>query len=193
MGGSLHHGHLKAPLGEILRHLQADEPGAHHHAGFGLMLLDKIIDRIGIRDISQGKYVILLHPGYGRLHRGRAGRKHQLVVALLINLFPAAHPHRLLLCIHGNSLAVRAHIHPEAAAKSRHGLHLEGSPVSDHSAHIVGKAAVCVGNIFSPLQHDNLRILVQPAKPGRCACASGHAAYNHNLHCFQSPFTALPK
>jgi hypothetical protein len=46
---------------------------------------------------------------------------------------------------------------------------------------VIGQAAVGKGNVWTPLEYDNLSQLIQPPQPGGATRPSGHTADDHHF------------
>ena len=68
--------------------------------------------------------------------------------------------HGLRIAVDGDCLVVRADIHAESIAHDGFRGDKQGIPGSDGPAHMVGQAAVGIGNIGAALDEDNLCGLV---------------------------------
>ena len=77
---------------------------------------------------------------------------------------------------------LRAHPHVEAEPleQALRGLQQEVVLVLDHAADEVRKAAVGVGHVARALEHDDGRVLVEPAEPGGGRHPPGHPAHDHD-------------
>ncbi len=189
--GPLHDGHIHAQLPQVFRQLQTDEPAPRQHGGPGPVLPDKFLHAEGVLHRPQGEQLLQPDAGQSWLRGLRPGGENQLVIAFLEFLAG-------LQILDGDSFALRVesrdlvadpHLHPEAGEEALRRLKGQGLRVGDRTANVIGQAAVGIGNVPGPLKHDDLRLFVQTAEPGRRRGASRHTAYNDNLH-VRSSFTA---
>ena len=70
----------------------------------------------------------------------------------------------------------------EARAQRLGGLQQQLVAVLDDAAHVVRQPAVGERHVAAALQDDDLRVLVQPTKPGRRAHPAGDTPNNHDSH-----------
>ena len=97
--GLLDEGHVEPEMDQVLRHLETDEPAAHHHrTPHGFDHLDSrvlvhprqvrraafhpLTDRPRVRHGPHMEDSRQIDSGQGRMDRSRTGREHQLVVGL---------------------------------------------------------------------------------------------------------------
>ena len=84
--------------------------------------------------------------------------------------------------VNGDDLLAHPGIHPEAVTEALGGLQGQVLLFRNSAAHVVGQAAVGVGNIAALFHHDDFRLLVEPAQPRRAGRATGNATHNDDLH-----------
>ena len=182
--GPLDQRHLQPQVPQVLRQLDGDEAAAGQHGGLGMVLLDKLPDLQGVLHGAEGEEPVQPRAGQGRLGGTGAGGEEQLVVGLVKDRAGGQvfHGHGLFRRMDGRHLMADPHVHPEPLPEALRRLEGQLLPVGDGPADVVGQAAVGVGHIARPLEHHDLRRLVQPAEPGRGGGASGHAAHDDNLH-----------
>ena len=181
---SFHDGDVFPGLLQILSALHADEAAAYHHH----VLYTRVqtgFDAHHVLDVADGEHVVTVDALDGAGHDGRrAGGQHQLVVALGegFSCLGVAHGDSLGGAVNGNDLPVYLHVDvvPSLEGTGRHHHQVVGR--GHHAAQIIGQRAVGVGHVPSPLEHADLRRLVQSAHPGRHRGAAGHTAHYYQLH-----------
>ena len=180
----LDHRHVQSQLPQVLHQLDADEAAAGQYRRLRVVLLDKFPDHQGVLHSAEGEQPVDPHAGQRRLGGLGAGGQDQLVVVLRKGFTRSQvfHVHRLFRRMDGRHLVADPHLHPEAPPEALRRLEGQLRPVGDDAADVIGQAAVGVGHIAGPLEHHDLRGLIQPAEPGRGSGASGHAAHDHDLH-----------
>ena len=133
---------------------------------------------------AQGKHARILHSRRGRNDRPCTGREQELIVCFLIRLarFEVFDGDGLIFAVDGERLAQDAHIHPIARKKGCRRLKREFFLVLDFPAHVVGKPAICIGDVSRTFQHDDLCPLVQTADTCRRSCTACDAPDDDNFH-----------
>ena len=187
----LNQGDLQPFFHQILCGFQPDEAAAHNDRTLRLLFFQILPDRERILHRPQGHDARIFHTGQCRTDRFCAGGKKQLIIGFRIFFacFQIPDPHCLLLRIDGNRFISHPHIDAETAAEAFRRLHRKRALFPDHAANIVGQAAVGIGNIAAPFQHDDFRFFVQTAQPGRRGGASRHSADDDNFH---TPHPIIP-
>ena len=122
------------------------------------------------------------HEGLG------AGGEDQLVVGegLLAARGHVAHHDLLGLTVDLHRLGAHAHVQPEPVVQGLRGLQQQRRTVLDHSAHVIGKAAVGEGHVAAPLHHDDLRGLVETTQTRRRAHPTSNSTNDYNSHVWKS-------
>ena len=143
-----------------------------------------------VLDRAQGEHLSQPHARQARLGGFGARGEQQLVVGLLKHRagLEVLHRNRLAVRVDGRHLVPHAHIHPEAGVKALGRLQRQLRRVLDHAADVIRQAAVGIGNIVRPLEHHDLRHLIQSADAGRRRGPAGYAAYDNNFHAYCSTF-----
>ena len=83
---------------------------------------------------------------------------------------------------------VYPHVDAKAVFEALRGLQRQLALVLNFPANIIGKPAVCIGDIAAALQHDDFRLLVQATDTRRRRRAARNAADNDNFLHKQTPF-----
>ena len=179
-----HDGHLRAALGEVFRHFQPDEAAADHRRRGGPLFIHELADAQRVLHRAQCEDVFSVDARQRRHHGARAGGEHQFVVAFLKlpAAFEVAHGHGLAGAVDGHHLVAHAHVHIEAGAEVGGRLQRQRRFFRDRPAHVVGQAAVGVGDEAGLFKDDDLRAFIQPAQARRARRAAGHAADDDDLH-----------
>ena len=172
----LHHRHLQPGCVQVFGHFHADIPAADHHRGFGVLSVDEILDFIGVGDVAQRKHPVVPDAFDGRHHGLRAHGEDQLIVAFGISFARVLfeHGHGFPRAVDCNDLALHAYVHVEPGVKAFGRLQGEIVLIGNLAADVVRQPAVGKGDVITPLKHNDLGMLVEPAQPGR----SGRAARN---------------
>ena len=194
--------HLEPEVGEVLHHLQADEPAADHHRALRLRhdlepgvrvhpgpalraALQPLADGPGVRDGPHGEDPGQVDAGKRRADRGGAGRQHQLVVGLgrdraggdvaqVHGLRPSARWRRPRSRVRTSTPNTARNICSVATRR------LDSSGITP--ADVVGQPAVRVRDVRPALHHEDLGLLVQPAQPRRTGRPARHSAHDDDLH-----------
>ena len=194
--------HVESEVGEVLQHLEADEPAADHHRALrlrhgleprvrvhprqDLVAMQPLADGPGIRDGPQREDPGQVDAGKRRPDRRRAGRQHELVVGLGGHLAGRHVPEidGLVLPRNGNRLAAGPGIDREEVPEPRHRRHEQARLFRNHAPDVVGQPAVRVRHVRPAFDHDDLGLLVHPAQPRRARRAAGHSAHDDDFHDF---------
>jgi len=182
--GALDYGHLQSGGDQVFCGLQTDKAAAHDGGAFRALFLDHGNDGVHVGDRPQLEYFRRVHAGQVGTHRGGAGGDDQCVVALFIGFagVGAADRDGLSFPVHGHGLAVDAHVDVVLFAHGLRSLENEGGAVFYGAADVIRQAAVGKGDILAPLQHHDIRALIQSAEPRRTAGAARHAADDDSFH-----------
>ena len=181
LAGQLDEGDVEPALTQILRGLHADEPAPDHDRA-ARPRSELTGDQVGVRDIPQGAGPLdarqLGHEGAG------AGAEHDPVVRLLVlpRALDLAHPHGPCGPVDGHHPVPYPHINTEAGVQRRGGLQEQGIALADGAAEVVRQSAVGIADMSAALEHDDLRLLVEPAQPGGGGHAAGRASDHDDLH-----------
>ena len=176
--------HAQPQQAQIFRQLDADEASADNYGraaagGDGLRAdAERILHRA--QRIDAGA----VDAGQPRHNRPRARREDELVVALGVAraAVERADGDRLCRAVDGGRLLPQPHVDAETGIEALRRLQRQLRFVADGAADVIGQPAVGVGHIPRPLEHDDLRPLVQTAQPRRGRRAARHAADDDDLH-----------
>ena len=184
MAPALDQGDVHAALAQVLGHLQADEPRAHHGGAARAGALDEVVDGEGVLHGAQGEQPVAVDARQVGDDRAGAGGEDELVVGLGVDLAApdVAHGDGARRPVDRHGLVAHAHVDVEAGAEALRGLEGELRAVRDDVAHVVGQAAVGVAHVAGALEDDDLRALVQAAQAGGGRGPSGHAPDDDDLH-----------
>ena len=178
--GRLHEGDLHAEVHEVLGDLDPDEAAADDHGGAGA---EGGGDQgIGVLDVTQRQGA--LDAGDRRAHRVGTGGQHQGVVGQLEQLVDdeVAHHEHPAVAVDAYGLGVHTHVEAEATVQGRGRLQQQRRALLDDAPHVVGQAAVRVGDVATALDDGDLGVLEQSAQPGGRAHASGDASDDDDPH-----------
>ena len=75
-----------------------------------------------------------------------------------------------------------AHVDIEPRAESLRRLYEKPFVLFDNASDVIGEAAVGIRNVFPLFKQDDFRFFGVPADAGGGCGASGHSAYDDNLH-----------
>ena len=189
LGRQLHHGDRKAGLHQVFGNFQPNVAAAHHHRALWGALLNEAAQGKGVFHIAQGEHPGAADPRQGRADGLCARRQDQFVVGfgILGAVGQAAHGDRAGFRVNGHRLVAHTRVDAKAPPEALGRLQGQGALFLDRSAHIIGKPAVCIGNIAAALQHYDLGAFVQPAQPCRGGSAAGNAADDDHFHDVQPP------
>ena len=198
--GLLDEGHVEAGVDQVFRCFQTDETAADHdgaphrldHLDAGVVeharqkgraAFDPLTDRPRIGHGTHMKDPGQIDAGQGRMDRRRAGRQHELVVALGGDFagFDIAQLDGLLFRGDPNRFAVGAHFDGEMLAEQLLAGHQQARFLFDDAADMVGQPAVGVRHIRPALHHEYFRGFIQPAQARGARRAAGHAADDDDL------------
>ena len=189
LGLPLDDGHLDPHLRQILRQFQADEAAPRQHGGAGLLPLHKGPDGQGVLHGAEGEKALAVQPRNLRPGGVGPGGQEEFVILLggdrpgLQVLYRDGLGRR----VDGGGLVAHPGIDAEPLPEPLGGLEGERLLILDHPADVIGQAAVGVGDEAGALQHHDLRLLVQPADPGRRRGPAGHPANDDNFHAVVPP------
>ena len=173
---ALEYRHAHARLGEVLRGLEAMKPPPHDDDALRLLLDDAAAHLQRVLDRAQLQYALRVYARGVRHHGLRAGGEDELVVIEAVFAAVGEVPDRdaLIPAVYRRDLARDAHVYVEAAFEALRGLEREGLLLGNHAAHVIGQAAVGVGDEAGALYYGYLGALVQAAQPrGRGGSAGG--------------------
>ena len=124
MRGTFDNGYLDTLFCQILSHLQTDEAGTDHSAGNRFVVGYIIMDRIGVRDISQREYMVFLDARKIRKDWSSARREHQLVIRFFVGFFTAFNGYDFLFCVDCDHFIAGSHINVKTLVETRWCLQL---------------------------------------------------------------------
>ncbi len=175
--------HLEATRPEVLRHLDADEPGADDR-GPAYALLQARQDAVHVPQRPEG-----VHPGTvcardRRHHRPRPRGQDQRVVTLFIDLagLGLPHGHGLAITLNRGHLLPRPYLDVEARPEALRRHHQQALALRNHPTEMVGQAAVGEGDELPTLHHHDLGFLIQPPCPCRRTRPARHPTDDHQFH-----------
>ena len=187
---ALHETDAQAEPAQVARDLEADEAAADHHGA--LHALRHLTQTVRVRDGPERADPRIVDARDRGPDRRGAGGDHQLVIALLGKLSRVKILHRdaLVLPVDGDRLAACAHVNAVLHAHRLGRCDEKGLPRFDHVAHMIGQTAVGVGDVFAPLQQDDLSRLVKAPQSGRAGRAACHPADDYR---FAHRFASFPR
>jgi hypothetical protein len=174
----LQHRHREPAVGQVLRHLQPDEPAANHECTLRPTLRDPAPDADAVGDRAHGEDARKVDARHGRADRRSPGRKYERVVALLAldagvqvrdgdRAARAVDRGHLVARLHGDVEPV-----PEEIAGGDQQVPLLGDDVADE----VWQAAVGERDVGAAIEHHDLRRLIQAPQPRRARRPARHPA-----------------
>ncbi len=95
-----------------------------------------------------------------------------------------AHFDGLLRAVDGRDLGIHPHPDVEVPLEEFRGLHEELVPLGDASAYVIRETAVGVGDVGSPLEHDDFRLFVVPSQSGGGRGPARDSTDDYYLHGF---------
>ena len=174
--------HVDALPGEVLGHLEPDEPGADHDRGCWCDI-DLAEEKRGVFDGSQCASPVV--SGYRWPYRRRAHAEHELVVTEvgLGTGDRGTGRDGVRGAIDRDDLVVNSRVEAEAVEELFRGLECEVFFLLDQPAHEVRQATVGKRDMAGSLENGDGRVAVETAQTSRGRHPSGDAADDDHAHC----------
>lgn len=176
--------HFQPSTGEVLGHLQSDEPAAHDDGATGL--LDGPANPAAVGDGAHHEDAGKIDTRKRRSDRGGAGGQNQRIVALapelsgaeIANVDPLGRP------VDRRDLRLRVHLDVEAFPKELRRRDQQLLFLADHVSHVVGQPAVGEGHVRPAVEEDDFAAFAQAARSRRARGSSGHTAHDQDALLF---------
>ncbi len=130
---------------EIFRHFDTDIASTHYQGTGGFLLIDKILNAIGVWDISQCENPIQTGPFEIWPKRSCPRSQNKLIIAFIIYFarFKVFYIHNLCHRVNCDYLVFSADVYVESLMEAFRGLHRQISFVGYFSADVIRQTAVC--------------------------------------------------
>ena len=181
LGRKLRQSHLNSAANKVFRYLHAYKTAARDQRVCHLVIRKISVQIQRVAHVAQGE-----HPLSAKAESlcSRARGKHKFIVTFLIFALRRAHGYRMRLAVNSDDFGHNAHVYVESCAQKRGRSHGKVLFPLYFPAYIIRQSAVCVRYVFSALENDYLRPLVQSAQTGGATRASGNSAYNYYFHIY---------
>ena len=178
--------HSKVP--EIFRKFNTDKTSADYRGGFWFFGICKILDPEGVFNGTESKNSFGIYSRYWRNGRFCARSKKKLIIFFLkdVSVFKIFYGNGFCAWVYVDNFVEGFHFHPETAEKTFGSLESQFGRIGNNVADIIGKSAVCIGNISASLEDLYLRFFIKAANSCGGGGSAGNSSDNYNFHNFFS-------
>ena len=174
----LNHCYFHAAVLQIFCHFQAYVSAADNYRFFRFLPGNEFQDFVGISKVTQYEDTFGVDSGQGRSDGAGSRRQDESIIGLKVFLTGSNVNHFYLPGIRHDCFDLRLYpyFNAEPAFKVLGSGNCHETTVFNHTAYEIGKAAMCVGDVLAPLEHDYFGIFVETTGPGGCRGATGTTA-----------------